>query len=476
MIVSNGTAWSGVAPVVITAINGSGPYTIVTDTNADGAIAPGDVVFYDTIRIDDDYFVAMNPYLEYALVTSANSFGGAAPGLHLVSPGTDSRHDRDPSAGVEYVQANRVTYVFHEDARGGGTFDFYATHGDEYFPPLEEPTASATATSADTWPNAIYFSKKDQPEHVPLPNYFFVGAADHPIQRIVPARDALWVFKTDGIYRVTGQGERTGWRVDAYDLSASLIHRAYAVELDGNVYAWTTKGVLMLGEMGDRNISRGAIGNLLLAHEEAYGVDTADSTDFGACWADPINHEVYFSDKTGGYLYVFNTKTGAWVRWTNGHITNADCGTWASGCWNPADGLTYMGMSKEGAGSGYILQEDNSGESSVDAEIAWTDHADDPGITQMFQDVVILWEDRSSMVAYDVDFDSSISDTPTTQSYTNSDTFAGATPAYVPRGHAVTTRLGVKVTTEQQFGEGRREWSVTGMRINSAPVTTKVAV
>ena len=60
-----------------------------------------------------------------------------------------------------------------------------------------------TATNLSK-PNRIYYSKILQPEAVPLVNFIDVGAQDQPILRIFPIRDSLFVYKSDGLYRISG--------------------------------------------------------------------------------------------------------------------------------------------------------------------------------------------------------------------------------------------------------------------------------
>lgn len=468
MLILDATAWP-TSPAIVTGVTTNTDITV--DTKPAVTSPATAMTAFDTIRINNSYFVASPPYLEWGLQTPANFISSASVGMHLLSPGQDSRHVGSPGAKVE---VENVKLLLREDERNGDAFSIYATHGDEYFPPLDEPTGTAVSTTADAWPNALFFSKTDQPEHVPLGNFIRVGSEAHPIQRIIATRNALWVFKTDGVYRLTGQGERSGWRVDAYDLSAPLIHRSYVTQLGGNVYAWTVNGVQMFGESGDRNISRGSIGNLLIPHQQDYGVDKTTAANWAACWANPTHHEVYFSNQTSGHLYIFNTKTGAWYRWTNGRITDDSTGTWASGCWNPADGLNYMGTD-DGAGDSFILQENDPGESDVDGVMKWTDHTDGPLTVSRYQSIAVAWEDRSDMTSWAVDFDSSISQTSDQQTKTSSGEGPKALSAHVPRDHSYATRLGVQVSSQAINGEGgRRVWSLSGIRVNSVPVTTRV--
>ena len=62
----------------------------------------------------------------------------------------------------------------------------------------EKLTSTDAVSSNEQKINRVYYSKFQQPEAVPLLNYFDVGAADKAILRIFPLRDSLFVFKEDG--------------------------------------------------------------------------------------------------------------------------------------------------------------------------------------------------------------------------------------------------------------------------------------
>ena len=76
-------------------------------------------------------------------------------------------------------------------------------------------------TEAEDRANRLYFSDPDEPESVPLLNYVDIGAQQSPILALVPLRNALLVFKSDGVWRVTGYGP-TNWTVDPLDPTMRL--------------------------------------------------------------------------------------------------------------------------------------------------------------------------------------------------------------------------------------------------------------
>lgn len=106
----------------------------------------------------------------------------------------------------------------------------------------------------ETRPNRIYYSKILQPEAVPLLNALDVGAEDQKILRIFPLRDSLFVFKEDGLYRISG--ETAPFVVTLFDSSCILIAPDSVSVANNIIYAWTNKGISNITESGVNEISR----------------------------------------------------------------------------------------------------------------------------------------------------------------------------------------------------------------------------
>lgn len=102
--------------------------------------------------------------------------------------------------------------------------------------------------------NRVYFSKLLQPEAVPLLNSIDVGSADRKILRIFPLRDSLFVFKEDGLFRISG--ETAPFVLGLFDTSCVLIAPDSVAVANNIVYCWTTKGISNVTEAGVTEISR----------------------------------------------------------------------------------------------------------------------------------------------------------------------------------------------------------------------------
>jgi hypothetical protein len=97
--------------------------------------------------------------------------------------------------------------------------------------------------------NRLYYSKFNQPEAVPFANFFDIGSKDNPIQRIVALRESLFIFKKDGIFRLTGDSS-TNFTVSLFDNTNIIVAPDTASVLDNQIYVFTTQGVIKISEVG----------------------------------------------------------------------------------------------------------------------------------------------------------------------------------------------------------------------------------
>jgi hypothetical protein len=184
--------------------------------------------------------------------------------------------------------------------------------------------------------NRVYFSKFQQPEAVPIINYFDVGAQDKAILRIFPMRDSLFVFKEDGLYRISG--DSSPFQLELFD-SSFITLAPDSVNIANNViYAWTTQGIQSLTEGGSAVISR-KIDNIILRLQSSNFVNFKTAT-----WAlgyESDNSYVVFTvnnmtDTVAQIAYRYSTLTESWTTFDLSHT----CGVI-----NPADDKMYLGAS-----------------------------------------------------------------------------------------------------------------------------------
>ena len=228
--------------------------------------------------------------------------------------------------------SNYTSFAYSLEWRGAATFDI------SYQPVVTGGTLiglySTTPTSATTQnptPSRVAWSKTLQPEAVPLLQYQDIGDWRAPVMRLLPTRDSLFVLKSDGVWRITGDSPDT-LRVEEFDRTVKLIHRRAADINENQVWAWTQNGVVSMSEAGVQRISEPSIGVALAASQENIITLGLDAPPGGCFITGCTNQEcvlvgVPSSTATGAsasaeYVYVWESKTSAWVRWQP--LTNVD--------------------------------------------------------------------------------------------------------------------------------------------------------
>lgn len=161
--------------------------------------------------------------------------------------------------------------------------------------------------------NRVYYSKLQQPDSVPIVNYFDVGAQDKAILRILPLRDSLFVFKEDGLYRISG--DSAPFQLNLFDNSFIVLAPDSVSVANNVIYAWTTQGIQNLSEGGASVISRN-IDNIILKTQ------SANFTNFKAItWATGYESDNSYnvftclneSDTTPQIGYRYSTLTQSWT-------------------------------------------------------------------------------------------------------------------------------------------------------------------
>jgi len=308
-----------------------GAATATMSANATASAAV-DVIVHDVIQFDGDSFMASDPR---GFVTGVNA-GTIVPTYFSASGAKSTNYQARIVADVydgSFSTSVTTTVMIESRVPGYATaWGMNATKPTEYVPALGVLGATYSSNASYVTLNQIYnglfYSKTSQPEAWPgtaAGNLIRVGSSSFIIDRILATRDALWIFKRDGIFRLTGSGIAGGWRVDPVDYSRWLLSADSAVVADDTIIAWTNDGVVQISDSGIEKISALSIDNLLTVPQLAaapvpYQPATSSVMSGWAIWNSTTNEYCLFVPTFGvsltGTLYVFNTKTIAWMTWT----------------------------------------------------------------------------------------------------------------------------------------------------------------
>lgn len=193
-----------------------------------------------------------------------------------------------------------------------------ATNGANYTPPIPELLSgvSPLTITETTRPNGFSWSEQNQPERVCPLSTGFAGLGE--IYAAYSTRDALWIFASDGLWRLSGTGGSAGdgydWRVDPVDSTLSISGPQAGCVLRDTVYAYTNRGFVSIDSSGNiRELSTGRIGDLLAGPPWSAPTWRSD----GSMWAfaDETHDEIWFAInvQNSGRVYVYNTLTDAFT-------------------------------------------------------------------------------------------------------------------------------------------------------------------
>ena len=264
---------------------------------------------------------------------------------------------------INKYDANTTVYAFYMSgyddlpgklrfqAKNLGQDTFYALSSNGLAWSPELPVSGTTQSSTnDAKVNRVYISKDHQPEAVPLLNYIDVGSANKAILRILDLRESLFVFKEDGIYKISGENV-SNFRSTLHDKTTELIAPDTAVQFNNSVFCMSLQGVIAVSESEVAVVSRNIESELLkLTQAENFA-----KTAFGVSYESERSYKLYCvgtnADTYPKQAYVFNSFSQSWTR----EIKSVTCGFVA-----PFDDKLYLGKASLGAEQNWVLQERKS--------------------------------------------------------------------------------------------------------------------
>ena len=298
-------------------VNGSTTNTTVAayyDTNPN--ILPGSIDFERTDNQDKPIYFAVND------AGIANQFSPELPviqtGFHVGSgsPVTIALANHGYKTGDQVVVINAVNVP-------NGLYTITVTGISEFILDGATSTGGGTievflasqGTEDESISNRVYFSKFQEPEAVPLVNFFDIGPKDKEIKRIVPLRDSLFVFKEEAVFRISGD-DPSNFAVFQFDASAGILAADSAAVVNNRVYVLTNQGVAAISDTGLGIISRPIEDQIIKLTSEGFvNVRTAS---FGvgyeadrSYWLWTVENQ---NDTTATQCFRYNSFTNKWTR------------------------------------------------------------------------------------------------------------------------------------------------------------------
>jgi len=207
-------------------------------------------------------------------------------------------------------------------ARDTSPITLRATNGQNYAPKLPEINQTAKRWDGKWQPNVVCWSEQNQPENCPAANYLFVGNGE--IYQMLPARDCLWFFCSDGLYRLSGNGGSIGdgydWAIDPVDPNLILAApRACCVHRD-TVYAYTNRGFVSITSEGNiKELSDGRIADVLPG--ATWAAPAINETTVTWMEADAAFDDIILRLPSGNW-WIYNVKTDCFTSGAPSNISS----------------------------------------------------------------------------------------------------------------------------------------------------------
>jgi hypothetical protein len=173
-----------------------------------------------------------------------------------------------------------------------------------------------TVSDNDARQNRVAISKPQQVEAVPGYTYFDIGSANFPIQKVVALRDGIFFFKTDGIFRLSGESF-SNFTVTLLDNTVALKVPESAVPFNNQVFCFTTQGICAVSDSGVQIQSVPIEDTLLEISSEQF--TNFMSASFGVAY-ESARIYMFFTvteetDEWATQAFVYNSLTDSWTRW-----------------------------------------------------------------------------------------------------------------------------------------------------------------
>lgn len=186
-----------------------------------------------------------------------------------------------------------------------------AVWGATLVPNLFSPYSSV----ANIYKNRVQHSVEGLFYAFPLSNTLSVGNEESAVMRIQALRDSLFVFKEDGLWKITGRGP---FYVEQINATCRLIAPDSLAVVDNTIFALTDSGVVAVSESGVETISIPvddvfkALTTVALSQTSAYtrAIAREANTELKVYFAVPTDEDSEYADQ----IFEWNVATETWWR------------------------------------------------------------------------------------------------------------------------------------------------------------------
>lgn len=294
------------------------------------AFTAGDTIVINGTTLTAVVGVPVNPG-DFTIVT-----GLATLGLNIEATARNIVDAWNRTAGRANLTASYLSQgtqepgkMFFEGTANLGAYSIQSAAAGQRFSPNITAATQVTATAST---NQVWFSKPGRPDAVPTVNAITVGPSSAVIYRIVPFRERLLCFTTEGLYQIDGTfyGNFTPSLVDE---NARLFQQECVVVQDDKCFAWCFNGILQIDDGGTSYVSTVIEPTIrtIMNQTFAFGSGTIYGDAFAV--AGKTDHSVYFFYTTSGSgtpnctkWLEYDARAGKWSTGATTDGTGRGCG------------------------------------------------------------------------------------------------------------------------------------------------------
>jgi hypothetical protein len=189
-----------------------------------------------------------------------------------------------------------------------------ATGTGNAFSPILPTSGNTIASDGTIIATRVYFSKYNQPESVPLANFFDIGDRNYAIQRIIALTNSLIVIKEDGLFYLNGSAP--SFSVKQFNVSTFCVAPKSAVRMNNQVYMLSNQGVVEFSEQNFQILSFDIEPDI----NAAIALSNIKSLSFGQAFESQRQYLLFLpnssTDTVCQSAYVYNFIVQGWTRFT----------------------------------------------------------------------------------------------------------------------------------------------------------------
>ena len=333
---------------LVSSISGAGPYTVrmSTPSAVTGAVT---VVVCDTILLQawkDGVSTTDWVYLNggWELIAYQLSQLTNVKGIRL---GLGGLYDTQ-NLGASVTLAYGADFFLYSPISGlWDRFSAFLSNGASYSPSTPASFGRSQVDSIqDTRRNRLWYSKTGEPEHCKQLGYIDVGSGQ--ILKMWASESALFVFCTDGLWKVTGIEDQL--TIQQLDKTTNLVHPDCVFGMDNQVWAWITDGLASVGENGATTVSTEAVGPALKTQLETYRALVGSAAYWGpSIGCDNYRKDVWLNcDYSGAGVhtfyksYILNTENKVFTTQSASQFRTVCYASWLNAMCSSIDNVLYL--------------------------------------------------------------------------------------------------------------------------------------